>query len=117
MCANTRGRSLPRILRCGLILSVWVSKKTRVYVERSKYLPLEITLYESGESHHYLKDVFLLVISHTSRVMATNVAVGEDPFQYFMKHLSCAPPSQHLNRLAPTMEKSATIHHFYPASP
>ena len=67
-------------------------EKTRTYIERSKSSPLEITLYEFGASDDYLKDAFLLVIPHISRIMSVRIVGGEDLLQHFTKHFSCPVP-------------------------
>ena len=71
-------------------------EKTRVYIERSKYSPLELALHEGA--HYHLEDAFLLVIPHISRVISINIVGGGKLFQYFTSHFSCPVPLlRHLN--------------------
>lgn len=64
-------------------------EKTRIYIERSKSSPLEIALYEHGESHNYHEEAFLLVIPHINRIASISISGGQDLFQYLIKHFSC----------------------------
>ncbi|KAF9780758.1 hypothetical protein BJ322DRAFT_1023488 [Thelephora terrestris] len=66
--------------------------KTRVYIDRSKSSPLQISLHDYGGSHYYLKDAFVLVIPHIKRVMSINLAGGNNLFQDLTKHFSCPVP-------------------------
>ena len=46
--------------------------KTRIYIERSKLSPLEISLYK-GRAATYLEDAFLSVVPHLSRLKSLNI--------------------------------------------
>ena len=67
-------------------------EKTHAYIERSKASPLEIALCEFGRLGDNLKNVFLLVIPHISRVMSIKIVGDEDLFRTFAMHFSCPVP-------------------------
>ena len=67
-------------------------EKTRAYIERSKSSPLEIALCEFGRLGDDLKNAFLLVIPHISRVMSIKIVGSEDLFRTFTMHFSCPVP-------------------------
>lgn len=77
--------------------SVWTRlsctnvEKTRVYIERSKSLPLEIVLRGGGTSRYH-KDAFDLVVPHISRVGSITLTGGGDLFKILTTHFSCHVP-------------------------
>ena len=73
--------------------SLWVCldctniDKTRVYIERSKSSPLELSL-----STTYREDAFLLVVLHISRLDSLNINGDANLLQNLAPHLSCPTP-------------------------
>ncbi|KAF9647936.1 hypothetical protein BDM02DRAFT_2475488 [Thelephora ganbajun] len=65
--------------------------KTRVYIKRSKSLPLEIALYRRRDSS-YLKDVLPLVMPHISRATSINIVGDKHILQTFTEYASCPVP-------------------------
>ena len=65
--------------------------KTRVYIERSKSSPLELSLCDYSEAY-YLKDALILAVPHLKRVVSINIAGDEDALEDFIEHFSCATP-------------------------
>ena len=79
--------------------SLWVrldcanTDKTRVYIERSKSSPLELSLYKNGYTNHlnYVVDAILLVVPHISRLEYLSIN-GSEALQILAPHLSCPIP-------------------------
>ena len=77
--------------------SLWVrldcknAEKTQVYIERSELSPLKLSLCDYGGGA-YLKDAFLLVVPHISRLKSLAINGTADPLQYLTPHLSCSIP-------------------------
>ncbi|KAF9647935.1 hypothetical protein BDM02DRAFT_3187559 [Thelephora ganbajun] len=67
------------------------AEKTRVYIERSKSLPLEIAL-RRREYSSYLRDVFLMVMPHISRAKSINIVGDKNILQTFTEYASCPVP-------------------------
>ena len=65
--------------------------KTRVYIERSKSSPLEISLIDHWDTP-YRGDVFLLVVPHISRVRSLSIDAMEDLLKDLTQHLSSPAP-------------------------
>ncbi|KAF9647934.1 hypothetical protein BDM02DRAFT_3187558 [Thelephora ganbajun] len=65
--------------------------KTRVYIKRSKSLPLEIALYRCRDSS-YPEDVLLLVMPHISRAISINFVGDKNILQTFTEYASCPVP-------------------------
>ena len=61
--------------------------KTRVYIERSKSSPLELSLYES-QVEIFLEDAFLLVAPHISRLKSLSLTVTTDLLKNLTPHFS-----------------------------
>ena len=82
------------LIRCSLL---WTSlncvdfDKTRVYIERSRSSPLEVSLNES-KSPCYRMGPFLLVVPHIGRVDSLAVVGGASLLQNLMKYFSCPIP-------------------------
>ena len=69
-------------------LDFWNTDKTRVYIERSKCVPLEIYL-----EPPYLEGAFLLAIPHIHRLKALWVSGGStDVLPVLVEHFSCPLP-------------------------
>ena len=66
-------------------------EKTRVYLKRSKYSPLEVILRKYGVSR-YRTDAFQLVIPHISRAGSLTLTGGGSLFQILTTHFSCPIP-------------------------
>jgi len=77
--------------------SLWVrldcaiTNKTRVYIERSKSSPLEISLRDC-RSTDYHEDAFLLFVPHISRLKSLNIYGSGKLLQNLKPHLSCPIP-------------------------
>ena len=71
--------------------------ETRVYIERSRSSPLELSLYDRGVTT-FSKDAFLLVVPHISRIKSLAVDGTEDLLLTLTPPLSC--PLPHLRELA-----------------
>ena len=65
--------------------------RTRVYVERAKSSPLEVTLYwDRGTSHP--EDAFLLVAPHVGRLQSLHIAGTRNLLENITQHISCPVP-------------------------
>ncbi|KAF9641910.1 hypothetical protein BDM02DRAFT_3075831, partial [Thelephora ganbajun] len=67
------------------------AEKTRAYIERSKFLPLEFALCRHGYSP-YREDVFLLAVPHTSRAASISIIGNEKILQTLTECASCSIP-------------------------
>jgi len=67
------------------------TNKTRVYIERSKSSPLELSLYKHGDAT-YLDDAFILVVPHITRLKSLNVEGTGTLLQSLAPYLSCPTP-------------------------
>ena len=67
--------------------------KTRVYIERSKSSPLEISLsfFKRGKAT-YLEDAFHLVVPHISRLKYFSITGKKNLLENITPHLSCSIP-------------------------
>jgi len=65
--------------------------RTRVYIERSKSAPLDISLYDWVDTDN-LEEAFLLVVPHISRIKSLYIDVAGDLLQNLTPHLSCPAP-------------------------
>jgi len=65
--------------------------KTRIYIERSKSSPLNISLSRHSVST-YPEDAFLSVVPHISRLKSLTIDGTVDPLQNLTPHLSCPIP-------------------------
>jgi len=66
--------------------------KTRVYIKRSRSLPLEISLSFERAKASYREDAFLLVVPHIGRLKSFSIVGGENPLENLTPHLSCPIP-------------------------
>jgi len=75
--------------------SLWVrldcasSVKTRVYIERSKSSPLELSLYKHGDTA-YVEDAVLLAVPHISRLKSLSIDGRPGLLQILTPYLSCS---------------------------
>jgi hypothetical protein len=67
------------------------AEKTRVYIERAKSSPLEITLRRRKVASH-LEDAFFLVIPHIGRLQSLSIVETRDTLRNLTQHLSCPVP-------------------------
>ena len=65
--------------------------RTRVYIERSKSAPLELSLFDAGRTG-YLKNAFLLAVPHVSRIKSLDIDTAGNLLQNLTPHLSCPAP-------------------------
>ena len=85
--------------------------KTRVYIERSRSSPLELSLYNRGVTT-FSKDAFLLVVPHIGRFKSLSADGREDLFETLTPHLSCPLPNlrelaiEIYNDSAPVLEET-----------
>jgi hypothetical protein len=65
--------------------------RTRVYVERAKSSPLEITLYWDRVTSHP-EDAFLLVAPHIGRLQSLRIVGTRNLLENITQHISCPAP-------------------------
>jgi len=65
--------------------------KTRVYIERSKSSPLELSLFKY-RSADYIEDGILLVVPHISRLKSLSIDGRVDLLRFLTPYLSCPIP-------------------------
>ena len=91
VCRSWRELLITRPSLWALLPDCQNTDRTRVYIERSKSAPLELFLYQHGDTT-YLEEAFLSVVPHIGRLKSLRIKGDIDLLQNLTPHLSCPTP-------------------------